>query len=273
MDPRALYKIGYGMYVVGSHKGDKINAQVANTVFQITSNPPTLAVSINKNNLTHEYIQESGVFSVSVLDSDTPLSFIGLFGFKSGRDTDKFRDVNFKPGVTGSPIIMDNTVSYMEAKVNQSVDAGTHTIFIGELVDSGILSDKSTLTYEYYQKVKRGTTPRAAPSYVDTKNVTGASVPVVAAAASLSSGEESGSSSRDSAQTAGSTSTDKQAEQPAPTPRSGRYKCQVCGWVYDPSLGDPDGHIPPGTPFESVPASWVCPVCGASKSQFDQILA
>ena len=141
MDPRALYKIGYGMYVVGSHKGDKINAQVANTVFQITSNPPTLAVSINKNNLTHEYIQESGVFSVSVLDSDTPLSFIGLFGFKSdGILTNSGVNLNR----CNRFVIMDN-LSYMEAKVNQSVDAEPTHLY-RRTGDSGILSDKSTLT-------------------------------------------------------------------------------------------------------------------------------
>ncbi|MDD5701327.1 MAG: flavin reductase family protein, partial [Dehalococcoidales bacterium] len=133
MDPRALYKIGYGMYLVGSHKGDKINAQVANTVFQISSDPPTIAVSINKKNLTHEYIHVSRVFSVSVLNIETPLTFIGQFGFKSGRDTDKFAGVNYRPGANGSPVILDNTISFLEVRVDQEVDAGTHTIFIGQL--------------------------------------------------------------------------------------------------------------------------------------------
>jgi ferric-chelate reductase [NAD(P)H] len=169
MDPKALYKIGYGMYVVGSHKGDKINAQIANTVFQITSEPPTLAVSINKKNLTWEYIHESKVFAAAVLCTDTPLPFIGKFGFKSGRDTNKFEGINYKLGITGSPIVLDNTVSYIEAKVIQEVDAGTHTIFIGELIDANVLNEKATMTYEYYQQVKRGTTPKTAPSYVEIK--------------------------------------------------------------------------------------------------------
>ena len=83
MNPQALHKLGYGVYVVCSRKGESINGQIANTVFQITSEPPTLAVSINKSNLTHEYIKDSGVFTASVLCQDTPLSFIGNFGFKS----------------------------------------------------------------------------------------------------------------------------------------------------------------------------------------------
>jgi ferric-chelate reductase [NAD(P)H] len=166
MNLNTLHKIGYGMYIVGSHKGEKLNAQIANTVFQITSEPPTVAVSINKNNLTHEYIQASRVFSASVLCQTAPLPFIGGFGFKSGRDTDKLKGVNYKVGQTGSPIFLDNTVAYLEAEVIQDVDMGTHTIFIGKVVAAEILNENPSMTYEYYYQVKRGTTPRSAPSYI-----------------------------------------------------------------------------------------------------------
>lgn len=166
MNPKALSKIGYGMYIVGAHKGDKINAQTANTVFQITSEPQTVAVSINKQNLTWEYIHESKAFSATVLLQDTPLAFIGKFGFRSGRDTDKFEGVNYKKGSTGSPIILDNASAYIEAKVIQEVDAGTHTIFIGQVVESELLEEKPCLTYEYYQQIKHGTTPKTAPSFI-----------------------------------------------------------------------------------------------------------
>jgi ferric-chelate reductase [NAD(P)H] len=170
MDLKALYKIAYGMYIVGAGKGDKINAQVANTVFQVTSEPPQLAVAINKKNLTWEYIHGSQAFVVSVLHTETPLSFIGRFGFKSGRDTNKFEGVNHRIGITGSPIVLDNSVSFLEARVNREVDVGTHTLFIGELVDAGVLAEKTCMTYEYYHQVKRGTTPRSAPSFVAVKN-------------------------------------------------------------------------------------------------------
>ena len=166
MNLNALYKLGYGMYIVGSHKGDKLNAQVANTVFQITSEPPTVAVSINKNNLTHEFIKASRVFSASVLCQSTPLSFIGNFGFKSGKDVDKLKGVNYKTGQTGSPLILDNTTAYLEAEVIQDVDVGTHTIFIGRIVAAEILNEDPCMTYEYYHQVKRGTTPKTAPSYI-----------------------------------------------------------------------------------------------------------
>ena len=226
MNPKALYKLGYGLYVVSSKKGDRLNGQIANTVFQITSEPPTIAVSINKSNLTHEFIKESKVLTVSVISQDTSLSFIGHFGFKSGRDIDKLEGINYKIGETQAPIVTDNTLAYLEVSVTQEVDVGTHTIFIGELVGADVIKEGEPMTYTYYHQVKRGTTPKAAPSYIAEK---------------------------------------KEA------PKMAKYRCTVCGYIYDPELGDPDGGIKPGTPFEEIPDGWVCPVCGAAKSQFEKI--
>ena len=169
MDTKALYKISYGVYIVCSADGDKINGQIANTVIQAASEPPTIAVSINKDNLTHEYIEKSRVFTASILAQDTPLSFIGDFGFKSGRDTNKFESVNYKIGTTKAPVVTDNTTAYMEVRVTKEIDVGTHTLFIGELVDAEVLSDNPSMTYEYYHQVKRGTTPKSAPSYIEKK--------------------------------------------------------------------------------------------------------
>jgi flavin reductase (DIM6/NTAB) family NADH-FMN oxidoreductase RutF len=166
MNLEALHKLGYGMYVVGSHKGKKLNGQIANTVFQITSEPPTVAVSINKSNLTQEYIKASRVFSAAVLCQATPLSYIGRFGFRSGRDVDKLKDVNYKIGKTKAPIFIDNATAYLEAEVIQDVDVGTHTIFIGKIVAAEILTEDPCMTYEYYHQVKRGITPKTAPSYI-----------------------------------------------------------------------------------------------------------
>ncbi len=226
MNTKALFKLGYGMYVLTSKKGDKLNGQIANTVFQISSEPPTLAVSINKKNLTWEFIKDSGVFAVSIISQDAPLSFIGQFGFKSGRDADKLAGISNKTGKTGAPLILDNTTAYLEARVTGQLDVGTHTIFVGEVVDGEVLNEKPNMTYEYYHQVKRGTTPKSAPSYVP------------------------------------------EVKEKAPVVK---YKCSVCGWVYDPAVGDPDGNIPPGTPFEAIPDTWQCPVCGAAKSDFEKI--
>lgn len=167
MNLNALYNISYGVYIVGSHDGEKLNAQTANSVMQITSEPPTVAASINKTNLTHEYIKSSKTFSVSILCQSTPLPFIGNFGFKSGRDINKFQNTKYKLGQTGSPVVTDNTVAYLEAEVLQDIDAGTHTIFIGKVVAAEILTQEPVMTYEYYHQIKRGVTPKTAPTYLN----------------------------------------------------------------------------------------------------------
>lgn len=166
MNKSTLEKISYGLYVVSSFKERKFNGQIANTVFQITSEPPRVAVSINKDNLTHEFIETSGYFAVSVLRQETPFSFIGNFGFKSGRNVDKFANCSYKIGMTGCPIVLENSIAYMEFKVIDKVDAGTHTIFIGEMLEGEILEEGEPLTYSYYKMVKKGKSPKSAPTYI-----------------------------------------------------------------------------------------------------------
>ena len=166
MDLKALYSISYGIYIVSSKKEDLMNGQIANTVFQTTSEPTTLAVCINKKNLTHEFISKSKVFAVSVLEQDTDMKFIGRFGFKSGRDEDKFKGINYKIGITGSPIIMENTLAYMEAEVIMETDAGSHTLFLGKVVEAENIKKGTPLTYDYYHQIKRGVSPKNAPTYI-----------------------------------------------------------------------------------------------------------
>jgi flavin reductase (DIM6/NTAB) family NADH-FMN oxidoreductase RutF len=229
MDLKALIKIQYGMYVVSSIRDGKPNGQIANTVFQVTSEPPRIAVSLSKQNLTHAYIAASNVFSVSVLAEETPFEFFGKFGFRSGATFDKFKDTRHKTGVTGTPIVLENAVACLEARVTGRLDVGTHTIFVGEVVAAEVLSDAPPMTYEYYHRVKRGNAPKTAPTY------------------------DSG----------------RQAASKEKTMK--KYRCLVCGYIYDPEKGDAAGGIQPGTPFESLPESWVCPVCGAPKSAFEPV--
>ena len=165
-DPNVLCNINYGMFIVSSCKEKALNGQIANTVFQITSEPVTIAVSINKNNLTHEFIDASKRFSVSILEEETPLAFIGKFGFKSGRKEDKFKDINVKILPSGMPIVMDYSIAYLDAKVVKQFDCLTHTLFLGEMIESAILKKGRPMTYDYYHKVKRGFTPSSAPTFI-----------------------------------------------------------------------------------------------------------
>ncbi len=169
MDPNVLHNLSYGMYIVSSNKGDLLNGQIANTVFQITSEPVTIAISINKQNLTHEYIEASSRFTLSILDQKTPLSFIGKFGFKSGRAGNKFQGVDYKKLPSGCPVVLDNTFCYVEAKVMKKMDCFTHTLFIGEMTDSQMLKNGKPMTYDYYHQEKRGTTPASAPTFIKSE--------------------------------------------------------------------------------------------------------
>ncbi|MBN1376543.1 MAG: rubredoxin [Dehalococcoidia bacterium] len=169
MDSKALHYLTYGLFVVSSVKDNKFNCQIANTVIQICSEPQIISAVINKNNLTHEYISSSKVFSASILSIETPIKFIGNLGFKSGRDTDKFADLKYKPGVTGAPVVLDYTLATLEAQVLNQIDIYTHTIFLGKLVNAEMISSGEPMTYAYYQQVKRGTTPKTAPSYIAEK--------------------------------------------------------------------------------------------------------
>lgn len=172
MEPKTFYKLGYGLYVVSSKKDKRFNGQIATTVFQITSKPPTIAVSINKKNLTHNFILESKLFTVSILSTETPMKFIGRFGFKSGREIDKFEGVDYQVGVTGTPIVLENSIGYLETEVINTLDVGTHVVFVGKVVDAQILKDGEPMTYAYYHEVKGGKAPKAAPIYISQKRET-----------------------------------------------------------------------------------------------------
>jgi flavin reductase (DIM6/NTAB) family NADH-FMN oxidoreductase RutF/rubredoxin len=232
MNKGALQKCSYGVYVISTQYEGKLNGQIANTACQITSEPPTISVSLNKDNLTHDLITKSRVFSVSILSEEAPMQFIGRFGFKSGRDTDKFDGISYRLGTTSAPIVLDYVTSYAECELISSMDVGTHTIFVGRVIDAEMVSEGKPMTYEYYHQVKGGKSPKTAPTYV--------------------AADES----------------EKKNEKEETKMAS--YRCLVCGYVYDPAEGDSTAGIAAGTAFEDLPDSWVCPVCGAPKSEFEK---
>jgi ferric-chelate reductase [NAD(P)H] len=166
LDTRVFRDLSYGLYIVASRVNDRLNGQIINTAIQVTSEPARVAIIINKKNLTHELITASSIFTVSVLEESTPLSFIGPFGFKSGRDIDKFAKVQFKTGITGAPLVIEHAISVLEAKVIHQIDLGSHTIFIGEVVNSEVIKTGRPLTYQYYHENLKGKSPPNAPTFI-----------------------------------------------------------------------------------------------------------
>ncbi len=229
MNVEAFFKITYGLFVVSTKSDSKLYGYVSNTVFQVTAEPARFAITCSKNNHTAGMIRQSGVFAFSVLQKETKPDIIGTFGYRSGKDIDKFAKVNFMTGKTGSPILLDDTVAWFECEVEQTIDAGSHFLFIGKVIDAEVIDPLAEpLTYTYYREVKKGKAPKNAPTYIDPEKLK------------------------------------QQAQEVAWE----KYYCTACGYIYDPAVGDPEHGVPAGTRFEDIPDDWVCPVCGTEKIDF-----
>lgn len=225
IDIGALFKVSYGMYVVSSGDREHGNGFISNTLFQVTAEPPRFAACCSKNNYTTEFILRTGAFSASVLHRDASPELLGRFGYRSGRDFDKMEGMQLSYGVTGVPVVLDDALAWLECRVVQTVDVGTHLMFIGELLQAEILdAGREPLTYLWYRQVRRGASPKNAPTFVDPSKL----------------------------------------EKPT-TPASGKkFKCIVCGYVYDEAAE--------GIPFAGLPAGWTCPLCDAEKEDFVEII-
>jgi len=190
----ALFRISYGLYIVSSGTRESGNAYISNTVFQVTAEPPRFASCCHKENYTVEYIKASGAFSVSVLDHDAEPATIRAFGYKSGKDTNKLRGMDVRYGETGVPIVLNDSIAYLEFRVEETIDLGTHLMFIGTLIHSEVLDDDAEpLTYLHYRKVNKGMAPKNAPTYIDKSKL----------------------------------------NKTIPRMKNNRYECPTCGHIYD----------------------------------------
>ncbi|HBP66084.1 MAG TPA: flavin reductase [Desulfosporosinus sp.] len=149
----ALYRISYGLYIITAQAEGQDNGQCANTCFQITSDPARLAIGINKNNFTHELIQKSGKFGVSVLNQ-TGQDYARRFGYKSGRDVDKFKGLTAVHRGESGVLLLDDVLVTMEATVLSQMDAGTHTLFLADVTNGEILQEGDPMTYAFFRASK-----------------------------------------------------------------------------------------------------------------------
>ncbi|NOY76096.1 MAG: High molecular weight rubredoxin [Kiritimatiellaeota bacterium] len=226
---KALFKISYGLYVVSSATPEENSGFIGNTVVQVTSKPPRVAIGVSRDNHTHGVIVDSGKLAVSVLSRGGNPALIQTFGYKTSRETDKFADVSWCRGENGVPVVDEGVLAFFECSVSRRIELDTHDLFICEITVSEILNDReSPLTYEYYREVLKGKAPKNAPTFIDESQT------------SLEGGAVS----------------------------SGASVCSVCRYEYDPEKGDPEHGIAPGTSFDDLPNDWTCPICSSPKEVF-----
>ncbi|WP_159517122.1 flavin reductase [Sunxiuqinia indica] len=241
MKYKAFHKMSYGMYLVASELGGKKSGYIANTAFQVTNSPEQVAISCHKDNLTTDVIREAGAFSVSILKKELNVKLIGEFGFNSGDAVDKFKDVEVKTAQTGMPIVIDECVAWLDCKVTHTVDVGSHWLIIGEVVESDVVLDEEPLTYAYYREKYKMFSPKNSPTYIEQDT--------------LKKEEEE-------RKPEGAEENTEQGDEASP------HVCVICGYTYDPEVGDPTMGIEPGTPFEDLPEDYKCPICNAPKDYF-----
>lgn len=163
MSSNALYDITYGLYVVGCYSGDRPVGCTINTCFQVTSENPSLAICLNKNNYTLDCIKKNPRFSISIIAQDTDPMIIGMFGFRSARDVDKYSDFGYVD-IDGAPAVNGRFCGRLIVDATDFVDCGTHVIVVGKLVTSQA-GEGIPMTYAYYHSVIKGSAPKNAPTF------------------------------------------------------------------------------------------------------------
>lgn len=213
MDIRVLRNLSYGMYVITTLNQEKYAGCIANSVIQVTSDPKTILVSVNKNNYTNKCIKECGRFAISILGENVDPTIIGNFGFKSSKNVDKFREIAYS--IKNNLPVINNSCGYITCHVIQEVETSTHTLFVGEIKDMGEYTDDIPMTYSYYHKKLKGVSPKNAPTYIEEKK-----------------------------------------EKETASEHLKKYKCKVCGYIYE---------------GKDLPNDFVCPICGQPHSVFEEI--
>ena len=216
IDNNVFRDISYGLYIVSTKYNNKNVGCVINTLSQVTSENPIISFSINKNNYTNEAIKSSKKLAISIISEETKEDIIFKFGYNSSRDIDKFENCG-----------------YLICDLVQTVDCGTHDIFIGRVTNTKKLSNNKEMTYRYYHEVIKAVAPKNAPTYIDAEQNK-------AKYAENSNNE--------------TTNSNMKYE---------KYKCIICGYIYDESIEK--------IKFTDLPDDWKCPRCGVGKENFVKI--
>lgn len=218
MDKQIFKDITYGIYFVTTKDQTKNKVGcIINTLTQITSTNPMISISLNKENYTNQAIQKNQKFAISIISEKTSKTAITTFGYHSSKEIDKFQKISYEEQEE-IPIIKENTCGYIIAECINKIDCGTHNLILAKVLQTKKINNNTPMTYQYYHKNLKGTSPKKAPTYIEEEN---------------------------------SISTSK------------KYRCTLCGYIYD------DAKEP--IKFEDLPEDWKCPLCGATKDQFQKI--
>ena len=245
VDPSAMFKLTYGLFVLTARDGDKDNGCIINTVTQITSTPIRISIAVNKANFTHDMIMKTGEFNVSILTESVPFSIFEQFGFQSGKNTDKFAGCGYNDRTTnGIRYIPDHTNAVMSAKVMESLDYGTHTVFVADVTQTLAPSSEKSVTYQYYfDNIK----PKPQPPKEEKKGYVckicgyvyeGDDLPEDFICPICKHGAD-----------------DFEKIEPTKDDRKG-YVCKICCYVYE---GD------------DLPEDFICPICKHGADDFEKI--
>ena len=253
IDKFAFHTLSYGLYLVTAvdSSGRKVGC-VANTFQQVASNPPMASVALNKDNTTTKAIIDSGKYAVSVLGTAATMELIGLFGFRSSLEVDKFAEADHEMCEHDLPRVKEACVATFAVEVKDTVDVGTHLMFVGTVISAETISDQDPMTYDYYHKVLRGKTPPKAVSYtgeveepvfdaMGEEGVETARIP------SNEDAGEGGSQASDDGDADKGTADSK--------PRYG-WRCKLCGYI---------------EVMDELPDDYRCPICGVGKEMFERV--
>lgn len=236
IDNTVFRDISYGLYIVSTKYENKNVGCVINTLSQVTSENPIVSFSVNKNNYTNIAIKSAKKFAISIISEEIKEDVIFKFGYNSSKDMDKFENTNFTTE-SGMPIVTEGMCSYLVCNLIQTVDCGTHDIFIGRVTDTKKISNNKEMTYRYYHEVIKAVAPKNAPTYIEDEN---------------------------------SNNNIVQNKQEAEINNSNldikyeKYKCIVCGYIYDEAIEK--------VKFVDLPADWKCPRCGVGKENFVKVI-
>lgn len=236
IDRNAFRSVSYGLYIVTARDADQKFGCVINTFQQVTSEPPRASIALNKENATTQAILNSGRYAVTVLDEQASMDLIGVFGFRSSLEVDKFADVVWEEDAHGVPYLAEQCVARFSLRVVETLDVGTHIMFIGEVEECETVGKGTAMTYAYYHDVKRGKTPKKASSYVPKEKAPA-----------------------DAEDPKAAPERAELSDQPAEAaPKKYAWQCTICGHIEYVDELDED---------------YECPLCGMGADMFERVEA